>query len=134
MGLRVLQVNQQVSIAAEFEGLVAPTQRDSAVTVGAKFDLRMATLRAQVRHGAYPPLGRDAHCTWPCDQRGGVALKGHRTRAPSLSLCVCVQIDTSGRMAAVLEHRLQPNLALTLSGELDHVGGQGRFGVGLILQ
>ena len=78
-----------MSAAAEYEAVVNSESRTANVTVGAKYDLRVATLRAQ--------------------------------------------IDTAGRMAAVVEHRLQPNFAVLLSGELDHVSGQSRFGVGLSL-
>ena len=38
-----------------------------------------------------------------------------------------------GRVAAVLEHRLQPTMAVNLSAELDHLSGNSRFGVGLTL-
>lgn len=43
------RVNEQITVAAELEAVVLEKQRESVVTVGAKFDLRMATLRAQVR-------------------------------------------------------------------------------------
>jgi len=42
------RVNEQITVAAELEAVVMEKQRESVVTVGAKFDLRMATLRAQV--------------------------------------------------------------------------------------
>jgi mitochondrial import receptor subunit TOM40 len=41
------------------------------------------------------------------------------------------QIDTTGRVSAVLEERLAPSLTLTLSGDLDHLKGQSKFGIGL---
>ena len=42
------QVNNTVHVGAEVEALVTHQQRESICTVGAKFDFRGATLRAQV--------------------------------------------------------------------------------------
>lgn len=40
-------------------------------------------------------------------------------------------VDTSGRVAAMLEERINPALSLTLSGELDHVKDNHNFGFGI---
>ncbi|KAL7751419.1 translocase of outer mitochondrial membrane [Sorochytrium milnesiophthora] len=42
-------------------------------------------------------------------------------------------IDTSGRISAVLEEKMAPGFSFLLSGELDHLKGTSRFGVGLQL-
>ncbi|KAJ9081316.1 translocase of outer mitochondrial membrane [Entomophthora muscae] len=41
------------------------------------------------------------------------------------------QIDTTGRVATLLEERIAPPLALLLSADLDHFKGQSRFGLGV---
>lgn len=40
-------------------------------------------------------------------------------------------VDTSGRVAATLEERINPALSLTLSGELDHAKDSHNFGFGI---
>lgn len=41
------------------------------------------------------------------------------------------QVDTSGRVAATLEERLAPGFSVLFSGELDHMKGQSKFGIGM---
>ncbi|KAI0243691.1 translocase of outer mitochondrial membrane [Massospora cicadina] len=41
------------------------------------------------------------------------------------------QIDTTGRVATLLEERIVPPLTLLLSADLDHFKGQSRFGLGV---
>lgn len=81
------KVNEQISIASEFEAALTGTQRDSFFQTGVKFDLRAATMRAQ--------------------------------------------IDTLGRVTAVLEEKLTPAFSVLLCGEIDHFKSSSRFGVGI---
>eukprot|EP00160_Parvularia_atlantis_P018052 Unigene6480_Nuclearia_a/m.19950 Unigene6480_Nuclearia_a/g.19950 ORF Unigene6480_Nuclearia_a/g.19950 Unigene6480_Nuclearia_a/m.19950 type:complete len:301 (-) Unigene6480_Nuclearia_a:27-929(-) len=80
------KVNEQISIASELEAGISSQQRDSIFTMGTKFDLRAATLRAQ--------------------------------------------LDSTGKVAVVLEEKVNPAFSVLLSGELDHWKSTSRFGVG----
>lgn len=70
------KLSEKVEVAADLQVIAAPTRRDAIATLGAKYDLRMATFRAQV--------------------------------------------DSSGKVSALLEQRFAPTLAFMLSGEIDH--------------
>jgi mitochondrial import receptor subunit TOM40 len=41
------------------------------------------------------------------------------------------QIDTTGKVSAILEERFAPIASLLLSGEIDHMKGSSKFGIGL---
>lgn len=43
------------------------------------------------------------------------------------------QIDTTGRTSAVLEEKMAPGFSFLVSGDLDHMKGQSKFGVGIML-
>ncbi|KAF7722088.1 translocase of outer mitochondrial membrane [Apophysomyces ossiformis] len=43
------------------------------------------------------------------------------------------QIDTTGRVSAVLEEKMAPGFAFLISGDLDHMKGQSKFGIGITL-
>jgi mitochondrial import receptor subunit TOM40 len=70
------KLSEKVEVAAELQVIAAPTRRDAVATLGAKYDLRMSTFRAQV--------------------------------------------DSLGKVSALLEQRFAPTLAFLLSGEIDH--------------
>jgi mitochondrial import receptor subunit TOM40 len=70
------KLSEKVEVAADLQVIAAPTRRDAIATLGAKYDLRMSTFRAQV--------------------------------------------DSSGKVSALLEQRFAPTLAFLLSGEIDH--------------
>ncbi|CAO3565213.1 unnamed protein product [Mortierella alpina] len=42
------------------------------------------------------------------------------------------QIDTTGKVSAVLEEKIVPGFSFLISGEMDHGKGQSRFGVGMM--
>ncbi|KAG0238898.1 translocase of outer mitochondrial membrane [Actinomortierella wolfii] len=42
------------------------------------------------------------------------------------------QIDTTGKVSAVLEEKIVPGISFLVSGEMDHGKGQSRFGVGMM--
>jgi mitochondrial import receptor subunit TOM40 len=44
------------------------------------------------------------------------------------------QIDTTGRVSAVLEQRLGPSFSVFMTGDIDHMKGQSRFGMGVQLE
>lgn len=71
------KLSEKVEVAADLQVIAAPHRRDALATVGAKYDLRMATFRAQV--------------------------------------------DSTGKVSALLEQRFAPTLSFLLSGEIDHV-------------
>lgn len=71
------KLSEKVEVAADLQLIAAPTRRDAIATLGAKYDLRMATFRAQV--------------------------------------------DSTGKVSALLEQRFAPTFAFMISGEIDHV-------------
>ena len=70
------KLSEKVEVAADLQVIAAPTRRDAIATLGAKYDLRMATFRAQV--------------------------------------------DSTGKVSALLEQRFAPTLSFLVSGEIDH--------------
>jgi mitochondrial import receptor subunit TOM40 len=84
------RVSDKVELASELQLLLVGPRRDAVTSVGAKFEYRQATIRAQV--------------------------------------------DSTGRVGLLLEEKLFPGFSLLLSGELDHVRGASRFGIGLTME
>jgi mitochondrial import receptor subunit TOM40 len=70
------RLSDKVDVAADVQVMAQPTRRDAVATLGAKWDLRMATFRAQV--------------------------------------------DSSGKVAVLLEQRFAPTFAFLVAGEIDH--------------
>lgn len=70
------KLSDKVEVAADLQLIAAPTRRDAIATLGAKYDLRLSTFRAQV--------------------------------------------DSTGKVAALLEQRFTPAFAFLISGEIDH--------------
>jgi mitochondrial import receptor subunit TOM40 len=70
------KLSEKVDVAADLQLMAQPTRRDALATLGAKWDLRMATFRAQV--------------------------------------------DSSGKVAVLLEQRFAPTFAFLVAGEIDH--------------
>lgn len=70
------KLSEKVEVAADLQVIAAPARRDAIATLGAKYDLRLATFRAQ--------------------------------------------LDSTGKVAALLEQRFTPNFAFLVSGEIDH--------------
>ncbi|ORX97654.1 hypothetical protein K493DRAFT_313989 [Basidiobolus meristosporus CBS 931.73] len=44
------------------------------------------------------------------------------------------QVDTTGKVSAVLEEKMAPGFSFLISGEIDHMKGASRFGVGIMLE
>jgi mitochondrial import receptor subunit TOM40 len=70
------KLSEKVEVAADLQLIASSGRRDAIATLGAKYDLRMATFRAQV--------------------------------------------DSSGKVSALLEQRFAPTFAFLVSGEIDH--------------
>lgn len=70
------KLSEKVDAAAELQVIAAPARRDAIATLGAKYDLRMSTFRAQV--------------------------------------------DSTGKVSALLEQRFAPTFTFTVAGEIDH--------------
>lgn len=43
------------------------------------------------------------------------------------------QVDTTGRVSAYLEERMAPGFSFIITGDLDHMKGQSKFGIGIML-
>ncbi|CAE6476339.1 unnamed protein product [Rhizoctonia solani] len=84
------RLSEKVDVGADLQMIIAPGRRDAFATVGAKWDLRMSTMRAQV--------------------------------------------DSNGKIAALLEQRFAPTFAFLVGGEIDHVKNQSKVGVGIMLE
>ena len=48
--------------------------------------------------------------------------------------CIRAQLDSQGKVQMLFEEKLFPGFSLLLSGELDHMKGTSRFGVGINLE
>lgn len=44
------------------------------------------------------------------------------------------QLDTTGRLASVMEHKIVPGFSFLMSADLDHLKGQSKFGMGIQLE
>ncbi|KAB5593108.1 Import receptor subunit TOM40 [Ceratobasidium theobromae] len=84
------RLSEKVEVGAELNFILAPDRREATTTVGAKWDLRMSTMRAQ--------------------------------------------LESNGRLSALLEQRFAPTFAFLIGGEIDHVKGQSKVGVGIMLE
>jgi mitochondrial import receptor subunit TOM40 len=70
------KLSEKVEVAADLQLIAVPARRDAVATLGAKYDLRMSTFRAQ--------------------------------------------LDSTGKVSALLEQRFAPTFAFLVSGEIDH--------------
>jgi len=84
------KLSEKVEVAADLQMLSTPVRRDAIATVGAKYDLRMASFRAQ--------------------------------------------LDSTGKVSALLEQRFAPAFAFQLAGELDHFKNSAKVGVGVMIE
>ncbi|KDR81622.1 hypothetical protein GALMADRAFT_239683 [Galerina marginata CBS 339.88] len=84
------RLSEKVEVAADLQVLSAPTRRDAIATLGAKYDFRAATFRAQV--------------------------------------------DSTGKVSALLEQRFVPAFAFLVSGEIDHFKNSAKVGVGVMIE
>ncbi|KAG5642956.1 hypothetical protein DXG03_001838 [Asterophora parasitica] len=84
------KLSEKVEVAADLQLMATPSRRDAMATIGAKYDLRLATFRAQV--------------------------------------------DSTGKVAALLEQRFTPAFAFLVSGEIDHFKNAAKVGVGVMIE
>ncbi|KAJ3492305.1 hypothetical protein NLI96_g27 [Meripilus lineatus] len=84
------KLSEKVDVAADLQLLATPARRDAIATLGAKYDLRMSTFRAQ--------------------------------------------LDSTGKVSALLEQRFAPTFAFLVSGEIDHFKNSAKVGVGVMIE
>ncbi|KAG6850986.1 hypothetical protein H0H93_004473 [Arthromyces matolae] len=84
------KLSEKVEVAADLQLVATPSRRDALATLGAKYDLRLATFRAQV--------------------------------------------DSTGKVSALLEQRFTPAFAFLVSGEIDHFKNAAKVGVGVMIE
>lgn len=77
-------------------------------------------------------LGSELQCVIAGPQTEAVASMGCKLEYRQSILRA--QLDTLGRVALFLEERLFGRVSLLLSGEIDHIKGKSRFGVGLSME
>jgi mitochondrial import receptor subunit TOM40 len=84
------KLSDKVDVAADLQLISAPSRREAIATLGAKYDLRMSTFRAQV--------------------------------------------DSTGKVSALLEQKFAPSFAFLFAGEIDHWKNSAKVGVGVMLE
>ncbi|KAH8117569.1 eukaryotic porin-domain-containing protein [Phellopilus nigrolimitatus] len=84
------KLSEKVEAAADLQVVVANGKREGVATLGAKYDLRMATFRAQ--------------------------------------------LDSTGKVSAMLEQRFAPTFAFMVAGEIDHFKNAAKIGVGVMIE
>ncbi|GAW10329.1 eukaryotic porin-domain-containing protein [Lentinula edodes] len=84
------KLSEKVDFAADLQLVATPMRRDAVATLGAKFDLRLSTFRAQ--------------------------------------------LDSTGKVSALLEQRFTPTFAFLMSGEIDHLKNSAKVGVGVMIE
>ncbi|EJU05660.1 hypothetical protein DACRYDRAFT_74965 [Dacryopinax primogenitus] len=84
------KLSEKMEVGANLELVHVPMKREAVATVGAKYDLRMSTFRAQV--------------------------------------------DSTGKVSALLEQKFAPSFAFLVSGEIDHVKNSAKVGVGVMIE
>ncbi|EGN95959.1 hypothetical protein SERLA73DRAFT_185412 [Serpula lacrymans var. lacrymans S7.3] len=84
------KLSEKVEVAADLQLIAAPQRRDAITTLGAKYDLRMSTFRAQ--------------------------------------------LDSTGKVSALLEQRFAPTFAFLVSGEIDHFKNSAKVGLGVMIE
>jgi len=84
------KLSEKVEVAADLQVIAASTRRDAVATLGAKWDLRMSTFRAQ--------------------------------------------LDSTGKVSALLEQRFAPTFAFIIGGEIDHFKNAAKIGVGVMIE
>ncbi|KAG8901134.1 hypothetical protein FRB99_005550, partial [Tulasnella sp. 403] len=84
------KLSEKVEVAADMQMVVAPQRREAITTLGAKYDFRMATFRAQV--------------------------------------------DSTGKVSALLEQKFAPTFAFLFAGEIDHFKNAAKVGVGVMIE
>jgi len=84
------KLSDKVDVAADLQLIAMPSRRDAVATLGAKYDLRMSTFRAQ--------------------------------------------LDSTGKVSALLEQRFAPTFGFLLAGEIDHFKNAAKVGVGVMIE
>ncbi|KAK7054876.1 translocase of outer mitochondrial membrane [Paramarasmius palmivorus] len=84
------KLSEKVEFAADLQLMASPMRRDAIATLGAKYDLRLSTFRAQ--------------------------------------------LDSTGKVSALLEQRFTPTFAFLMSGEIDHFKNSAKVGVGVMIE
>ncbi|KAG8931431.1 translocase of outer mitochondrial membrane [Tulasnella sp. 408] len=84
------KLSDKVEVAADLQLIAAPQRREAITTLGAKYDFRMATFRAQV--------------------------------------------DSTGKVSALLEQKFGPSFAFLFAGEIDHLKAAAKVGVGVMIE
>ncbi|KAF9069602.1 eukaryotic porin-domain-containing protein [Rhodocollybia butyracea] len=84
------KLSEKVDFAADLQLVATPVRRDAVATLGAKYDLRLSTFRAQ--------------------------------------------LDSTGKVSALLEQRFTPTFAFLVAGEIDHFKNSAKVGVGVMIE
>ncbi|KAH6918557.1 mitochondrial import receptor subunit tom40, partial [Coprinopsis sp. MPI-PUGE-AT-0042] len=84
------KLSDKVEVAADLQFVATPTRRDAIATLGAKYDLRLASFKAQV--------------------------------------------DSTGKVSALLEQRFTPAFSFLVAGEIDHLKNAAKVGVGVMIE
>ncbi|KAI0818531.1 eukaryotic porin/Tom40 [Irpex lacteus] len=84
------KLSDKLEVAADLMVINVPQRRDAIATLGARWDLRMSSFRAQ--------------------------------------------LDSTGKVSALLEQRFAPSFLFLVSGEIDHFKNSAKVGVGVMIE
>ncbi|KAF7793067.1 hypothetical protein EIP86_004173 [Pleurotus ostreatoroseus] len=84
------KLSEKLEVAADLQLIANSQRRDAIATLGARWDLRMATFRAQ--------------------------------------------LDSTGKVSALLEQRFAPSFSFLVAGEIDHFRNAAKVGVGVMIE
>jgi len=84
------KLSEKVEVAADLQVIATPARRDAIATLGAKYDLRLASFKAQ--------------------------------------------LDSTGKVSALLEQRFTPTFAFLVCGEIDHFKNSAKVGMGVMIE
>lgn len=101
------KLSDKVDVAADLQVMVSPTRRDGVATLGAKYDLRLASFRAQV------------------DSTGKVSAYLEQRFAPTLMFQISGEIDHS-------QVRAHPTVSI-VSKLMESYQNAAKFGIGVMI-
>ncbi|TEB31238.1 hypothetical protein FA13DRAFT_1754758 [Coprinellus micaceus] len=84
------KLSERVEVAVDLQVIANATRRDAIATLGAKYDLRMASFKTQ--------------------------------------------LDSTGKISALLEQRFTPTFSFLVAGEIDHFKNAAKVGVGVMIE
>eukprot|EP00871_Galdieria_phlegrea_P001444 jgi/Galph1/22/GphlegSOOS_G4884.1 len=143
MGIAAVSYLQSVTpnLALGGEGFYQGTTQFSAITAAGRYVTSdgIATctiasfgpLVASYCHRVNPRVTLATEFFWDLRSRDSLVTAGYKFDLRQAS--IIGQIDSNGRVAALLEEKINPGLSFLLSGEIDHSRQEYKFGFGVTI-